>query len=221
MESKTERLMRSAMPISIHEVLPISTDIEIFIPTLLISGAQRGADLGALKGAAACGIPTGGFAPKGWRTESGALPEFPYKMCYNQSYMETSECRRKKASEYQRAYREARSPEQIKAYKAYCHEAYMRRKKRLRDAIHAILGNVCIRCGFADKRALHVDHINGDGRIDRNRWGSYRTKGALLKLIIEDSSRFQILCANCNWIKLIENGESPGGPGGNKKNPIR
>jgi hypothetical protein len=41
----------------------------------IISGGQTGADRGALEGARACGIPTGGVAPKGWRTERGPDPD--------------------------------------------------------------------------------------------------------------------------------------------------
>ena len=47
----------------------------IYIPDLIISGGQTGSDFGALIGAKKCGIPTGGFAPKGYRTESGYMPE--------------------------------------------------------------------------------------------------------------------------------------------------
>src|SRR5262249_6057013 len=38
----------------------------------VISGGQTGVDQVALRAAKACGIPTGGWAPKGWRTEDGA-----------------------------------------------------------------------------------------------------------------------------------------------------
>lgn len=41
----------------------------------VISGGQTGADLGGLQGAKEAGVPTGGTAPKGWRTEAGANPE--------------------------------------------------------------------------------------------------------------------------------------------------
>ena len=40
-------------------------------PEKIISGGQTGADLGALLGARECGIPTGGTAPKDYRTETG------------------------------------------------------------------------------------------------------------------------------------------------------
>jgi hypothetical protein len=35
----------------------------------VISGGQTGADQGGLRAARACGIPTGGWAPRGWLTE--------------------------------------------------------------------------------------------------------------------------------------------------------
>jgi len=43
---------------------------------ILISGAQTGADQGGLRAAKALGIETGGYMPKGWKTEEGPKPEF-------------------------------------------------------------------------------------------------------------------------------------------------
>ena len=40
----------------------------------LISGGQEGADIGGLRAGKACGIPTGGWAPKFWQTEHGNQP---------------------------------------------------------------------------------------------------------------------------------------------------
>ena len=40
----------------------------------VISGGQTGADLGGLLGAEACGIPTTGWAPRGFKTERGPKP---------------------------------------------------------------------------------------------------------------------------------------------------
>jgi len=42
------------------------------------------------------------------------------------------------------------------------------------------LGGVCVRCGFSDIRALQIDHIK---------------------------NKYQLLCANCNWIKRYEDKE--------------
>ena len=43
-------------------------------PELLVSGGQTGADQGALVAARVLGIRTGGYAPRGWRTEEGPWP---------------------------------------------------------------------------------------------------------------------------------------------------
>lgn len=42
--------------------------------TKIVAGGQTGADQGALVAARAAGIPTGGWAPLGWRTEDGPAP---------------------------------------------------------------------------------------------------------------------------------------------------
>ena len=41
----------------------------------IISGGQTGVDIAARRAASAEGIPTGGFCPKGWRTELGPQAE--------------------------------------------------------------------------------------------------------------------------------------------------
>jgi hypothetical protein len=40
----------------------------------IISGGQTGSDIAGLIAALACGIPTGGYAPRGWLTEAGPAP---------------------------------------------------------------------------------------------------------------------------------------------------
>ena len=71
-------------------------------------------------------------------------------------------------------------------------------KKRL-EVILA-LGNICCRCGFSDIRALQIDHINGGGSKER------KTKSgkSYLYHVLKDLSKYQLLCANCNWIKRYE-----------------
>jgi hypothetical protein len=83
------------------------------------------------------------------------------------------------------------------------------RIKRLiaRDKAIESLGGKCIHCGFTDKRALQFDHTNGDGSTDRK-----EIKSALARYnrIIsgQDRKKYQLLCANCNWIKRVEKDES-------------
>jgi hypothetical protein len=43
-------------------------------PHLIISGGQTGADRGSLDAATACGLPTGGWVPKGRIAEDGVVP---------------------------------------------------------------------------------------------------------------------------------------------------
>ncbi|MEW8660690.1 MAG: putative molybdenum carrier protein [Candidatus Thiodiazotropha endolucinida] len=44
-------------------------------PSKIISGGQTGADIGGLVGAKRAGIATGGYAPRGFKTEAGPQPE--------------------------------------------------------------------------------------------------------------------------------------------------
>ena len=67
----------------------------------------------------------------------------------------------------------------------------------------AALGGVCQRCGFADSRALQVDHVNGGGNRELRASNSRTT----LANVLARSGEFQLLCANCNWIKRVEQGE--------------
>ena len=70
-----------------------------------------------------------------------------------------------------------------------------------------VLGNKCVRCGFNDWRALQIDHKFGCGsRKTGTRLSSSALYMGLIKGTI-DRSVYQILCANCNYIKRFENGE--------------
>lgn len=52
--------------------------------------------------------------------------------------------------------------------------------------------------GCVDTRALQVDHVNGGGTKERKQIG-YRQ---LYRKVIKDTENtYQLLCANCNWIK--------------------
>lgn len=62
----------------------------------------------------------------------------------------------------------------------------------------------CAKCGFEDTRALQIDHINGEGRQHRKQFTSNKH---YMKYIKDNPSGFQILCANCNFIKRDENNE--------------
>lgn len=78
----------------------------------------------------------------------------------------------------------------------------------LRTQMIKKMGGKCVICGFEDERALQLDHINGHGSKDPKR--QYDTRyGWILNNLGEAKLKYQILCANCNWIKRYENNESP------------
>lgn len=81
--------------------------------------------------------------------------------------------------------------------------------KRLKFQIFEKLGNVCRRCGYEDWRALQIDHVNGGGCAERKALNSCNIK-YYQHVLSKDCIGYQLLCANCNWIKVRENEEYRG-----------
>lgn len=84
-----------------------------------------------------------------------------------------------------------------------------RRTKRqtmnvLRAKVFDVLGSKCVHCGFSDRRALQIDHINGGGNLERKSLGDYQL---MKRISLGMTDGYQTLCANCNCIKRIEAGE--------------
>ena len=70
------------------------------------------------------------------------------------------------------------------------------------------LGGCCRRCGFSDPRALQFDHVEGKGCQELRKSVEEKGQRAYYLMIIADKTgKYQLLCANCNWIKKAENGE--------------
>ena len=69
---------------------------------------------------------------------------------------------------------------------------------------------MCLKCGMDDIRTLQIDHINAGGNSDVRSFASRATYYShILSLSpIEVKEKYQILCANCNWIKRYENNEN-------------
>ena len=105
----------------------------------------------------------------------------------------------------------ARKREQGRLFKQR-HPAQVREEQRLayqriRQEVLTVYGRRCAQCGFSDIRALQVDHVEGGGQRD------HRAHGALSiykrAIATFGSGAFQLLCANCNWIKVHEKEEYP------------
>ena len=75
------------------------------------------------------------------------------------------------------------------------------------------LGDECTKCGFRDRRALQIDHIDGSGyRLNKRYRNVFGRSGGSSQKIYRDIlngnvNNFQLLCANCNWIKRVEKQE--------------
>lgn len=109
------------------------------------------------------------------------MPNSEIKIQYNREYM------RKKRSD---------------GVGSACSDYY----KLTRNKIIELLGRRCVRCSFDDIRALQIDHIAGGGRQDRIKSGK-KYYFLVLGSVVEKENKYQLLCANCNWIKRAENGE--------------
>ena len=81
--------------------------------------------------------------------------------------------------------------------------------KKKKSYLLGLLGNKCIKCGFDDSRALQIDHINGGGYIERKSYNLSPRKyySNILQSVLNNENKYQLLCANCNWIKRFEENE--------------
>lgn len=73
----------------------------------------------------------------------------------------------------------------------------------------ALLGGVCTVCGYSDTRALQIDHVFGDGHLERPAKRTQPGPASVYIAVIrqKEPGRYQLLCANCHVIKTRESGE--------------
>jgi len=83
---------------------------------------------------------------------------------------------------------------------------HRRTSARLRQQVIEALGGVCVKCGWSDPRALHVDHVHGGGRQHSRAVGS----AAIYRDAIKNagSGAYALLCSNHNQQKRADNDES-------------
>jgi len=74
-----------------------------------------------------------------------------------------------------------------------------------RTKVFDMLGCKCNVCGYSDKRALQIDHINGGGSQEIKKLGNSQK---YYRHVLANIEHYQILCANCNQIKRVECNES-------------
>jgi hypothetical protein len=106
-------------------------------------------------------------------------------------------------------YRNTARSDGLSGYCAKCQTAVNQEaSKRLRDTVLAFLGGRCtnpdcrVPGGMDDPRALQVDHVNGGGTADRLVVGA---GDVFLRAVLKaEPGKYQLLCANCNTIRRIE-----------------
>jgi hypothetical protein len=91
------------------------------------------------------------------------------------------------------------------------------RQQKKRREILSQLGDRCAHRGIEDARVLQIDHVYGDGQQELR--GGQGGGLAYYYRVLDDlkwsklagvGSNYQLLCANCNWIKRFENKEARG-----------
>ena len=69
------------------------------------------------------------------------------------------------------------------------------------DALAALAPMVCRSCGYdADVRALQIDHVRSNGAHERR----IRSQRSIHRRVLTYPEDYQLLCANCNWIKRFD-----------------
>ena len=72
------------------------------------------------------------------------------------------------------------------------------KNRKVRLHVIAMFGGQCAECMEADWRVLQINHIAGDGKEDRTKYGS-KLYEAILKGR-RDKKGLELLCANCNTL---------------------
>ena len=105
----------------------------------------------------------------------------------------------------------------LKKWNEYQRNRSRNRRQELRQKIIDLLGGKC--CNpfnrnhgdfLSDSKCLQIDHVNGGGSGKRTRKHRGTDESYYLNILKEikaGSKDYQLLCANCNWIKKFENNE--------------
>lgn len=89
----------------------------------------------------------------------------------------------------------------------FCHGTWVAEHvRKLKDNVLEKYGRKCNQCGFSDPRALQLDHVNSDGYAERL---VITGLTVFRKALSDTKGRYQLLCANCNWIKRSTHNEMP------------
>ena len=132
-----------------------------------------------------------------------------HKRNYNKNYRHTHPKYRKKIYAYNKDYRN----KHIEDCRKNLRKSERKRRQFIKNEILKLLGNQCInpygehKEPYTNILALQIDHINGGGNKARKKVNVTKFYLDILKEIQNGSKDYQLLCANCNWIKRFKNKE--------------
>lgn len=155
------------------------------------------------------------------------------KQCRRDSYLKNREVIKKQARNAYRTNVESRLIKKAEYYEKNRDVILKRRRDSWNDEsrkanaeyrnsrrkeCYAILGNKCRLCGQSDTRILCIDHVFGDGSIERS---SGKSSLKIWNKIITNGhgNKYQLLCFNCNFKKGLSERPSPNILGWVKKCP--
>lgn len=116
-------------------------------------------------------------------------------------YAADAEKHRERASAYRKE-----AKEKVNQYNAAWSAKY---RANLRSEMIEAYGGKCSCCGEHEHLFLQLDHIHNDGHIDRKENKTSAKLWAKLKKAGWPKDRHQLLCANCNFGKLMNGGVCP------------
>lgn len=111
-----------------------------------------------------------------------------------------------KHRERQRQYKCSEARPRVLAYNRTWSAEY---RARLRAEMIEAYGGCCSCCGEAEEAFLQLDHVENDGHVDRKAHKTSCKLFAKLKALGWPKDRYQLLCANCNFGKLMNDGVCP------------
>jgi hypothetical protein len=144
---------------------------------------------------------------------------------YNRKYYEENKARLQEAArkywhdhkhdpEFRKRY--AAKNKRSHAKRIVAHRAYVNLSRaKIKQAVFDKFGGRCSnpQCGWVNadgsrgclvSACLQLDHVNGGGKAERRLMGVDRIYRKALK---DFEATYQLLCANCNWIKRFERKE--------------
>jgi len=101
-------------------------------------------------------------------------------------------------------------------FRELCSKANKTWRHKIKNELYKLLGNKCANPynlnhgDFEnDPRFLQVDHVHNRGAEDRREIKKHRANyyNYVLKQVKAGSKEYQLLCANCNWLKEIKRKE--------------